>query len=1096
MLSDERRSAGFPAGRSAGFQPASVSRQHRFPYNFGVTPQQRILSVGHKYVNRRRLAIFVGLVGCALAAGAWFLRTAKAESSRESGLTALAQAADAAPYRVVEGRLTGFAHKPRGAAALPREVVPAVLMARSPSDAVEARHADGVRRLLLGDVDRSIELLEQAAALNRADPAILNDLSVAYLERASRHGGARDLVDAFERSDHAARLDPTFTAAVFNRALAVERLGLRADAIEAWRRVRDSSPWRQEAADHVARLSAPTRRMLWDEVVERFDAAAARSDIKAVTALVELYPQQARVHFEEVLCGRWALAMSEGRQEAGERPGRAMRTVAMALRSVTGNEIPERTVEAIDAAAKDPRRVQQLVRGHVIYQRAIDSYRAVAITRAEPDFVESERLLRDARSPFAMLALFYRASSRSYENDITACLRLLEQAERELVAEGWEDSPAYGHVLWVRGRSLLKRGFPHASLECFLRALGVFAPSHELETLAALHDLLAYNFQFVGEDEKAWTHYVLAINLVEEAGANRRERVILHGAADYSMNRERPRTALLYITALVRLSIEGQDPGDHSRALLQRSRAHHILQNLRAAGDDLRDARTFAAQVIDPGLRDELDADLSAAEAEAGERGSANEELARFDRAIAVASRVEKELLLPRLWTARARASRRFDRIDDAERSLREGIAVIERHRGTVTDRDLQIAFAEQWYVAFDEMIDLLVDQRRYDEALSFAERSRGSVLFHELRPNADSDPSRWAPTIPDNHVLLEYVSLERSTILWLIRRDGVSCRRLPVDKKAIDRFVAASRAAIDGPAAGDDAARRELALLYDAIFRPVAKELRPGERLVFVPDKALQNVPFAALYDSVRGRWLVEDRAVAVAPSSRLFLAALDRDAALQRNPDRILTVGDPAFDAQRFPELPRLRAASLEAQQIARLYPEAKSLVGAEATPARFRAEANGASVVHIAAHALPNGRVPSWSALVFAPDPSQADAGVLYAFQINRSTFGETRLVVLAGCETASGRETRYEGTLGLARSFMAAGVPGVVSTLWRIDDETSRDLLLNFHRSLRAGDDAVTALRSAQLALIHGPDRAGRRVAVWAGFQVVGGVLPNA
>lgn len=1046
----------------------------------------------------------LAFVSCALVGTAvWLGGFPEHVFHRRTAIEELRSSAEALPYRVIDGRLWGFSRRPRGASQSIRAslVGSAVRGTRPALSETESLHIDGVARLLRGDVDKAISMLTKAATQDRGNPTILNDLSAAHMERAVRQMRGRDLIDAFELSDRALRLDPASREAAFNRALAIERLGLRSEAAAAWQmcRRRDAeSGWAEEDAEHVRRLTAPTYGKLWEQLVDRFDQDAANGNSRSVEAIVRLYPQQVRSHFEEDLCGLWAEAANDGKQPKSDRLLGTLRTVAAALASVTANPLPARTIAVIDGAKNDPKRLAHLVDGHLAYRRAMGFYRAVEITRGEPLLQQSENLLRGAGSPFAVLPLFYRASSRSYENDIDGALRLLDQTERDLTVSGMTSSPAYGHVLWVRGRSLLKRGFPHASLNCFKRALDLFLRNGELESVAALHDLLAYNDAFLGEDDDAWTHYVAAVNLVEHVGARRRERTILHGLAGFAMSRALLRTALLYTSMLVRLAVEDADAGDHARALLDRSREFHAVGNMRAADNDIRRARILSDKVPDRGMRDELYADLSAAEATVGSEDYSDDPLAPFDRAIAIATQVEKETLLPRLWTERARAARAANRIDEAERSLREGIAVIERHRWTVGDRDLQIAFAEQWYSAFDDMIDLLVAAGRPAEALSFAERSRAQVLFDEInaaQPAADRAlPEPTAANIPIGHAVLVYSSLDRSTVLWLVRRDGMSCRRLAVGKADLDRMVAGCQPKSADPSDTDDALRICQAALYDAVIRPVAADLRPGERLIFVPDKSLQSAPFAALYDRTRRRWLIEEHVIGVTPSVRLFLAALDRDSKLLRlGSDRVLTVGDPAFDRTRFPKLPRLAAANEEARQVARLYKESTILTGAQATPARFKAESRGCPIVHVATHALANSQFPSWSALLLSPEPSSSSTGILYGFEIDRRTFGSTRLVVLAGCDTGSGRQTRYEGTLGLARSFMTAGVPNVVSTLWQIDDDASRKLLLRFHQRLRAGDDALTALQAAQLALIHSPDKALRRVAAWAGFQMFGGVF---
>ena len=96
------------------------------------------------------------------------------------------------------------------------------------------------------------------------------------------------------------------------------------------------------------------------------------------------------------------------------------------------------------------------------------------------------------------------------------------------------------------------------------------------------------------------------------------------------------------------------------------------------------------------------------------------------------------------------------------------------------------------------------------------------------------------------------------------------------------------------------------------------------------------------------------------------------------------------------------------------------------------------------------------------------------------------------MLAACSTASGRISRGEGPLSLARPFLAGGVPAVLATMWEIEDAPSSNLLTAFHRQIAAGRPPEEALRDAQVALIEGSDAALRAPRSWAAFQIAGGV----
>src|SRR5215218_4098707 len=116
----------------------------------------------------------------------------------------------------------------------------------------------------------------------------------------------------------------------------------------------------------------------------------------------------------------------------------------------------------------------------------------------------------------------------------------------------------------------------------------------------------------------------------------------------------------------------------------------------------------------------------------------------------------------------------------------------------------------------------------------------------------------------------------------------------------------------------------------------------------------------------------------------------------------------------------------------RVAALYPQAETLTGPWATKSRFLTEVGRYEIVHFAGHAISNEEFPLLSMLVLAPEAGSA--GALMAHEIYGLKLERTRLVVLAACSTARARISPGEGVLGLARPFLAAGVPSVVASLW--------------------------------------------------------------
>ena len=58
-------------------------------------------------------------------------------------------------------------------------------------------------------------------------------------------------------------------------------------------------------------------------------------------------------------------------------------------------------------------------------------------------------------------------------------------------------------------------------------------------------------------------------------------------------------------------------------------------------------------------------------------------------------------------------------------------------------------------------------------------------------------------------------------------------------------------------------------------------------------------------------------------------------------------------------------------------------------------------------------------------------------------------------------------RAEGVVGFTRAFMLAGAPRVIVSLWKVDDEATRVLMVKFYELWKAGKvPTATALRKAQ------------------------------
>jgi CHAT domain-containing protein len=149
--------------------------------------------------------------------------------------------------------------------------------------------------------------------------------------------------------------------------------------------------------------------------------------------------------------------------------------------------------------------------------------------------------------------------------------------------------------------------------------------------------------------------------------------------------------------------------------------------------------------------------------------------------------------------------------------------------------------------------------------------------------------------------------------------------------------------------------------------------------------------------------------------------------------------------------------------------------------------------ADVAHFAAHYEIDPKSSLYSRLMVGQErserahaqPSGLTSGDIYGMKLTR-----TRLVILSGCKTGIEQQFAGEGAIGFARSFLVAGVPVVVASLWPVDSDATAELMITFHRFRKTQIMSTTeALMRAQQDMITRGTYASPYY--WAGFTVVGG-----
>jgi CHAT domain-containing protein/tetratricopeptide (TPR) repeat protein len=94
------------------------------------------------------------------------------------------------------------------------------------------------------------------------------------------------------------------------------------------------------------------------------------------------------------------------------------------------------------------------------------------------------------------------------------------------------------------------------------------------------------------------------------------------------------------------------------------------------------------------------------------------------------------------------------------------------------------------------------------------------------------------------------------------------------------------------------------------------------------------------------------------------------------------------------------------------------------------------------------------------------TSADTGILSAEYIANMDFSNTALTVLSACDTGAGEIVEQEGVMGLRRAFSIAGCQALVTALWSISDQVTREFMEIFYANLLQGWPKDVALRKTK------------------------------
>ncbi len=250
-------------------------------------------------------------------------------------------------------------------------------------------------------------------------------------------------------------------------------------------------------------------------------------------------------------------------------------------------------------------------------------------------------------------------------------------------------------------------------------------------------------------------------------------------------------------------------------------------------------------------------------------------------------------------------------------------------------------------------------------------------------------------------------------------------------------------------------------------------------QELYIIPDDYLYKIPFEALISKTPNQiqdndmsygglsYLLNTYSISYAYSATLLLQSLQKRKQKPKYKGTLLGFA-PSFGGGQSSMrdcvggiLEDLKSGEKEVEVISKI-DNAQIYLRTNANKEAFLNEAKHYRILHLSTHACADNTNYENNRIYFADD-----------FLLNRelSTLRlQADLAVLSACLSGRGFLQKGEGVMSLARAFLYAGCPSVVSSLWNVDDKKTSEIMQDFYSNLKEEQSKSNALQNAKLDYI--------------------------
>lgn len=411
----------------------------------------------------------------------------------------------------------------------------------------------------------------------------------------------------------------------------------------------------------------------------------------------------------------------------------------------------------------------------------------------------------------------------------------------------------------------------------------------------------------------------------------------------------------------------------------------------------------------------------------------------------------------------------------------------------------------------------------KYEKLLASANAESKSQTFELLnnllkyKPQLKSlliqkpfDLAAIQPNIPSDSAILQYVPTEEGLIIFVVDSKNLKTRiNKNITKDILNNKVQSYRKLLEKEIEKIRLTGRTVAitsykpdktitykkeirplkikntLLYNALIKPVEKDIVNKKNIAIIADGWLRYLPFQSLAKVTKDgdiKFLISDKSIVYLDSviavSKNSITPLD-------SMSKVTVFANPDGS---------LEGADKEAEIITKLFTKSsKCLVKKPFNIQLINELAKDADIVHLATHGYLDGENIDGSYLVSGKKQTgkSITERKLFLKDIYNLNLNNSKLVVLSGCDT--GRIGNLQGEPddivgSLATAFRVAGANSILASLWKAHDEATKIIMQNFYQNIKLGLNKAEALRQAQLKLKETPKYS--HPLFWSLFSLIG------